>query len=89
MMAILEVTEEATEAPMMPPVAFKMNQEAACHNSELLRDYNFDLNSLLSANKGSMLGYRSEFRPLRQIQKILKDHPHFPELTRILLEGMT
>jgi hypothetical protein len=41
MMAILEVTEEATEAPMMPPVAFKMNQETTCHNSELLRDYNF------------------------------------------------
>jgi hypothetical protein len=88
MSAIQEVAGKPTATPMMPPVAFAMNETAASHNLQLLEKHNFDFEQFLSAHQRSTLSYGSKFRTVDQLRKILGSHPNFPELDRILSNGM-
>jgi hypothetical protein len=40
---------------------FYLTREAANHNAEVLKTYNFNLGMAINANHDSPLGYKSEF----------------------------
>jgi hypothetical protein len=88
MEAISEVASELEETPSAPPVSFAMTLDAAQKNSALLEKYDLDFEKFLSAHDRTTLGYGSEFRPISQLKKILGEHPNFPELEKILSNGM-
>jgi hypothetical protein len=69
-------------------VEFATDEASLEKNRAALERHAYDLESLFAANKGMTLDYGSEFCPLNQLEQILGDHPLFPELTKILTEGM-
>jgi hypothetical protein len=79
---VAKVAKEDVTTPQEPPVQFTMDNEGAAQNSAILKRYDFDLERLVEDNKETALNYRSEFRPLHQLQGILGEHPHFPELEK-------
>jgi hypothetical protein len=83
-----EVADSQVTVPTAPLVGFAMDQVSLEKNLATLEKHGFSLDSLFTENKGTTLDYGSEFCPLHQLKKILGDHPHFPELARILTHGM-
>ena len=64
-----------------PHIRFDINNEAAEHNFKLLKDADFNLDTLLNRpNEVSVTSYSSEFKSTSELQKLLKDHPRWPAL---------
>jgi hypothetical protein len=85
---VRQVATMKVETPSKPSIAFAMTTEAATHNSSLLEQYDYDFDRFISSQQGTTLGYGSEFRPISQLELILGQHPNFPELAKILADGM-
>ena len=62
--------------------------EAARYNAELFRRAGGDLGKLIALHENSTIGFGSEFRPVRQLETLLKSHPHFERLENLLTSGM-
>jgi hypothetical protein len=86
--AILEVANEPVPVPQKPPVRFDTSDESIQHNSELLRQFDYDLNKLLEAHGHTTLNYGAEFRPVQQLEKVLGPHPNFAFFRTVLRDGM-
>jgi hypothetical protein len=63
--------------------------EAASHNAAILQQFNHDLNKAISAQPNSQVSYGSEFKSPEQLQELLQDHPHWPNLRNLLTFGAT
>jgi hypothetical protein len=74
--------------PKAHVVEFATDDASLEKNPAALERHAFNLDALFAANKGMTLDYGCEFRPLDQLEKIPGDHPFFPELTKILTEGV-
>jgi hypothetical protein len=85
---VREIAQDKVETPQGPPIQFSMDHAAAKYNSELLETEGLDFEKFLDRNRKTTLHYGSEFRPLRQLVKLLGLHPNFPELKKILSKGM-
>jgi hypothetical protein len=88
MQAIEEVLETEAPIPSAPPVRFDLSEEAVLHNTELLRDCDFDMDKFLKSHQDTTLGFGSEFRPVEQLDKILGQHPNFGFFSDVLVAGM-
>jgi hypothetical protein len=82
------VADSQVVTPKSPLVEFARDQISLEKNCAKLECHGFSLDALFAKNKGTTLDYGSVFRPIDQLKKFLGDHPHFPELSRILTEGM-
>ena len=77
-----------TASPMLPPTfKFKVTQEAAEYNFDLLQQHNFQLDKLLNIPTNSVTAYGSEFKDIRQIEKLLGRHHRWPALKTRLQQG--
>jgi hypothetical protein len=85
---VAKVTKQDMTTPQEPPVQLTMDADQAAQKSAILEWYNFDLERLIEDNKERTPNYGSEFRPLHQLQRILGEHSHFPELKQIISHGM-
>jgi hypothetical protein len=71
-----------------PPIfMFKKCQYAAAHNTRILENTGFDLGSLIRAQHPSQISFGSEFRQASDLEGLLGDHPLWPRLKEILLNG--
>ena len=87
--AIKEVYGSAPRIPTAPPFKFEFSTEAASYNTNLLRDFEFDLGRFISHHRGSIHDYGSEFRDVTLLSKIYRQHPNFRYLSEILRDGMS
>eukprot|EP00957_Ditylum_brightwellii_P074726 5679758-Ditylum_brightwellii.AAC.1 len=62
--------------------------EAAKKNSELLKKYSFNIMRVIAANKGTTMDYRSKFRPMDDIKKILFHHECWGRIKASLTQGI-
>ena len=73
-----------------PPFDFSLNKNAAKHNSSILAQYDYNLeNTLAAVSPGTQLEFGSEFRPVSDLQPILKHHPLWKRVKAILTQGCT
>jgi hypothetical protein len=85
---IRTVFEARVDVPLAPPIWFDVTEEAIQHNSGLLKECDFDLETFLNNNQNSTLAFGSEFRPTPQLEMILGQHPNFPFFKQVLDHGM-
>jgi hypothetical protein len=74
----------------MPDVPFDMTNEARVYNSKQLELVDFDVSRLLdsNSNKGTTLGFSSDFRPMEQLEPLLGHHPNFEAVRSFITNGM-
>ena len=71
-----------------PKFRFDITEEAAAHNLNLLKAHDFDLEALLNPPEApSVTTYGSEFKDVSQLEHLLKHHPRWPALKRLLRHG--
>jgi hypothetical protein len=72
---------------------FESTREAAEHNFETLRNYEFDLHAAITGQKAENTplkpGSESEFRPIELLNKIFCHHPLWPRARETLNSGFT
>jgi len=66
---------------------FDFSEEAKIHNTEILRRYNFDITAAIRDQPNSMVLFGSEFRDPSNLEPLLHQHPNWPALKEILLNG--
>ncbi len=66
---------------------FHRSKEAAAHNAEVLKGFNYNISTALEAHKDTQLYYGSEFRAPQELEKIFHLHPNWPKLKEILCQG--
>jgi hypothetical protein len=88
MESLTTVAQTPAPVPKAPPIKFSTDPEALKHNAKLLRDHHYSMDDLISKHQETTLAYGSEFRPIAQLETVLGQHPHFPQLQKILTEGM-
>jgi hypothetical protein len=65
---IKQVLGTPCNTPSAPEFRFKLSDEAAKHNLEVLRKYGYNLGQALEAQKDSPLGPGTEFKPPDALQ---------------------
>jgi hypothetical protein len=86
---IVEVATETASTPNRPPARFDTTPEGLEHNSKLLAEYGYDFDKFLGAHQVTSLGFGSEFRTVRQLEKVLGPHQNFPFFKGVLERGMS
>ena len=74
--------------PDAPPVRFDTTPEGLQLDSDLMRDFDYNLEKFMESQESTTMGYGAEFRPLEQLDQILHSHPVFPFFQEILSFGM-
>ena len=72
-----------------PAFQFAFTAEATTHNTEVLRQHQFDLAKAILSQLHSPLGYGSEFRQVDILEVLCRDHPLWPRLKRYIVEGVS
>ena len=70
-----------------PVFNFEISTETAKENFKLLKDNNFNLETLLN-DKPSITAYGSEFKSVEDLEDLIQDHPHWGDLKQLLKEGV-
>jgi hypothetical protein len=84
---IKQVLGTPCNTPSAPEFRFEFLEEAAKHNSEVLRKYNYDLSRALEAQKDSLLDPGKEFKPLDVLWQVFGLHPLWSRIEAILTHG--
>jgi hypothetical protein len=72
---------------MKQEFAFELTKEAAEKNYCLLKKYGLDLSRAIDAQKSSPLSYGSEFKPPHTLKRIYRNHPLWPRMEQLLING--
>ena len=86
--AIRAICGKQSPTPSKSPIRFELSDQASAHNAALLTSVDCDLRRLVKAHSKSTLGFGSEFRGVGELRPLLSRHPHFPQLVKLLTEGM-
>jgi hypothetical protein len=89
MTAITDVMLLTTPIPSAPPVQFERSPDAIQANTELLQSCDLDMDKLLSRFQDTTLGFGSAFCPIKQMEKVLGQHPNFEFFSNVLANGMS
>ncbi len=73
--------------PSAPEFRFKLSEEAAKQNLEVLRKYDYDLGWALEAQKASPFGPGKEFKPPDILRQVIGLHPLWSRMEDILTHG--
>ena len=71
------IIAKRVEPPIRPSISFDTTEKSLNQNSELLHSFDFDMGIFLNYHQTTTLNYRSEFRPLGDLETILGGHPNF------------
>jgi len=72
-----------------PGFIFRKCPFAAAHNATVLEAFDLDLDRFIRHHHPSQISFGSEFKPTSSIEPLLGDHPLWPRLKEILLNGAT
>ncbi len=88
---LIERVQAVIRSPCTQPLPtefkFDLSHDAAAHNAEVLRNYNFDLGKAIDTNKHSPLGYGSEFRHTTVLSLLFERHPNWDRFRSIITNG--
>jgi hypothetical protein len=84
---ISSIRGQPIPAPSELEFFFEITQEAAAKNFLVFKQYRFVLGRAIEVQKLSPLGHSSEFKKPHVLQKILKNHPLWARMERLLIEG--
>jgi hypothetical protein len=87
MLIVSNLFHQATPRLNPPIFIFKKCHYAAAHNTRILKNSGFDLDSLIRAQHPSQISFGSKFRQASDLEGLLGDHPLWPRLKEILLNG--
>ena len=88
MPTILQKLLSSTSTYKAPKFIFQAHEDAAAFNFDLLQSSNFDLDSLLNPpNHRSVTAYGSEFKPVEDLEQLLRYHPRWMDLKYYLQHG--
>ena len=73
--------------PEKPEFFFEMTRIAAFKNYRVLLNHGKSLEHALKAQKGSPLGYGSEFKPASVLESVFGKHPVYEKMQSILENG--
>jgi hypothetical protein len=73
---------------MKQEFAFELIKEAAEKNYCLLKKQGLDLGWAINAQKSSPLSYGSEFKPPHILKRIYRNHPLWPRMEQLLINGL-
>ena len=76
-----------TEKLYKPGLSFEVTNEAAATNYHKLQEVGFSLDKLVNGGEKSVLTLGSEFKPVRELEKLLGRHPRWAAMKKILQEG--
>jgi hypothetical protein len=82
-----DITGQPSPAPMKQEFAFELTKEAAEKNCCVLKKYGLDLSRAIDAQKSSPLSYGSEFKPPHILKRIYCNHPLWPHMEQLLING--
>ena len=88
LIALKNIAGTDPEVPGKAPIVFENTEEAAAANATLLKTVDFDIERLIRENATTTLGYGSEFRTVDQLRPLIGRHPHFSDLSKVLISGM-
>lgn len=76
---VKEVAESPTPSPLKSDFIFEFSNDAAIHNSRIIEQANFDLETAIAQQQRfTTLTMGSELRPIEQLDKLLSHHPSYP-----------
>jgi hypothetical protein len=84
---IAEILAVEIPPPGDSPFIFDMTNEAAYHNSLVMRHYNNNITNIIDDNTHTILSYGSEFRPVQVLEKLLMHHPRWNKFSSIINNG--
>lgn len=82
------ISQSPAPAPNRSDFRYDFSLEAAEHNSAILAAHNYDLAAAISSQGFTELTMGSEIRPIAQLDRLLRHHPHYEEARKLLLEGV-
>ncbi len=87
--AIQELLNDKSDNIDQANINFEATPEAAHHNWELLKKYDFNLERICNyTKKRSLASYGSEFKSPKKLEKLLDKHPRWEKLKKILMQGV-
>jgi hypothetical protein len=84
---IKEILQSPVATPKKPSLIFKLSQEAANHNKTILQAHGNSLQEYIRSHKDTYISFSSEFWSPTVLQKLLRHHPNWPKLNKILEDG--
>ncbi|MGH7974537.1 MAG: hypothetical protein ACREBR_03335, partial [bacterium] len=85
--AVKRVISTPTQDPSPTLFRFQMTERAAFHNHRILKAADFDLHRAINSQSNSPVSYGSEFRKPSVLEPMLKSHPLWHKVRKILSEG--
>jgi len=82
-----DIKGQPSPSPMKQEFAFELTKEAAEKNYWLLKKYGLHLSRAIDAQKSSPLSYGSEFKPPHILKRIYRNHPLWPRMEQLLING--
>ena len=73
----------------LPLFHFKMTREAAKHNANMLKSFNYDLHQAVAAQSNLPISYGSEFQPWYKLEPLLHHHPLWDHTKAYLKDSVT
>jgi hypothetical protein len=89
MEAIGQNLREPVPTPRASEIRFDTSEDSLEFNTRLFEQYEFDFEKLLAGNRGMTVDFRSEFRPLASLKRILGGHTNFEFFAKIITKGMS
>jgi hypothetical protein len=84
---VIRVAQTHCPTPRAPLVTLGSTPEALDHNTQFLQDCGWDFSEVFLRHRGTTVDHGSEFRPTKDLEDILGNHPYFGHLRRMLQEG--
>jgi hypothetical protein len=84
---ISSIRGQPIPAPLEPEFFFEMTHKAAAKNCLVFKQYRFDLEQAIEAQKFSPLSYGSEFKKPHVLQQIFKNHLLWARMECLLIKG--
>lgn len=84
---VIKVATSKCTIPGPPLVRLSLDQEDLDHNTRFLADCDWDLGEVYRRHAGTTADHGSEFRPVRQLQRIVGQHPGFDYLQEMFTSG--
>jgi len=85
---LMEVVASDCIIPTKPDFKFDTDRASIEANGRLLEEAGWDMEKLMRSQQNTTAWHGSEFRPISQLKKVLRHHPSFEYITKILTEGM-
>jgi hypothetical protein len=86
---IHELLNIKLDTPVHPPLIFKLSQDAAIHNMNVLRAHGDSIQNLIKACQESFISPGSEFRPVALLEKLFMHHHNWPMIQASMTRGST